>query len=177
MSPVRIMKAGLWRLLTAGLAAVSFALATTAPVAAQEMDEYTRAALAYELTMPKLEAYAKTLEDMGVWAKKNPAEAKRMRNRKPSKSAPSLDEEAMQMEKVPGLKEVLDRNGLSWKDVVLIPLALVSGVGAQMMEQRGIEPPAGRINPSALALARANPVQLEALSLRIGAARQVLSGK
>ena len=167
-----------WRA-SLSVAVISTGLALAAPtsVHAQEMDESTRAALAYELTMPKVEAYAKTLEDMGVWAKQYPAEAKRMRSRKPTKVNPSLDEEARQMEKVPGLKEVLDRNGLSWKDVALIPLALMSGVGAQMMEQRGIEPPAGRINSSALALARANPAQLEPLSLRIGAARQVLSGK
>ena len=81
------------------------------------------------------------------------------------------------MEKVPGLKEILERNNLNWKDVALIPMALISGVGAHMMEQRGIEPPAGRINPGALALVRANPAQMDALSLRIGAARQVLSGK
>lgn len=174
MSSVGRVKAAFRTMLSVLLALAGLGLAWPVPLAAQEMDDYTRAALAYELTMPKLEAYATTLEDMGAWARKNPAEAKRMRNLKPARS---LDEATRQMEQVPGLKAILDRNGLSGKDVALIPMALVSGVGAHMMEQRGIEPPAGRINTGALALVRANPTQMDALSQRIQTARQALAGK
>ena len=164
-----------WRAgLAVALVATGLALSAPASVLAQEMDDYTRASLSYELTLPKVEAYAKALEDMGGWARKNPADAQRMRTLKPTRT---LDEAVRQIENVPGLKLILNGNGLTGADMALIPLVIVSGVGGHMMEQRGIALPAGRINTSALALVRANPARMDALSQRIQTARQALSGQ
>ena len=84
------------------------------PAVAQNMDVFTRAVAAYELSLPKVEACARAQESVAEWAAK--------------------------LESVPGIKRLLDQQQLTGKDFALIPIALLSSRAAQLISTITIQP-------------------------------------
>ena len=129
------------------------------PLRAQEMDPFTRAVVEYELTLPKLDAYSNALDDLVIWNKTHPEEAKDLNQRRPqSQSVVAAGE---RLEAVSGIKEILDRHQLKGRDFVLIPMVLLSSRLLLMAEMQNRPIPPDRFNAQNVALLRDNLEQIE----------------
>ena len=156
---------------------VTILLGIGAPASAQNADVLTRAVVGYELTLPRVEAYASAIYELADWAAKNPNDVQVLRERG---KADSLDAVGAMLESVPGIKRVLDRHQLTGKDFALIPLALLTSRAALMAEKNGAvatPTPPGRVNAATLDMMRANQPRIDALLAQITARQRALRGE
>jgi len=110
-------------LCSAALAALLWAR----PAGAEADEELARAVAGYVITLDQAERVAHCMDELGGWAKRNPAEVKRI-NRKLGSGAP-LFRTVQVMEGEPALQERVLRHGTSARDLLLLPLALFAAQG------------------------------------------------
>jgi hypothetical protein len=125
-------------------------------------DEFTKMVAAYELTMPRIEAYGAVMAAIADWGAKNPAAIKAMMARAP-KGQISVQETAAIFEKEPAVKSLLDQHKLTGLDVVLLPTTVMQAQIAALGESQGRTFPADRINPKNIALAKASGPAIDAV--------------
>jgi len=138
-----------------------------------QIDEFTKAVVGYELTMPKVEAYAAAMEDLVAWSKKNPEEAEKFRK---NDGVNSLESAIQRIENTTAIKSILDKHNLGSRDFALMPIALLTSIGFLMIEKRGEALPPGRSNAASVAMIRANEVRINALANQITSAQRQLRG-
>jgi hypothetical protein len=142
---------------------------------ADTQEELMQAVTAYEVTLPKVEAYDAVLSDLVLWSKTNPKETKMFRDKK--RRLTSLDQAARQLESVPGIKRILDKHQIDGKDMSLMPMALLTSRAVVVAEKQGMTVPAGQTNEASVAMVRANDARVEILLERISANLRILRGE
>lgn len=157
------------------LVATAAAVTLVQPARAQ-MDDFTQAVLGYELSLPRVEAYALALQDLVAWAKKHPKDVAVLRS-KGGGGATTLQGAIAQLERAPAIKTVLDKHGLSGRDFALAPIALMTSHTVVMAAQHGAAIPADRINAANVAMVQANAPRIEQLIPDIAAALRTLRGE
>jgi hypothetical protein len=141
--------------------------------AVAQTDEFTKAVVGYELTMPKVEAYAAAMEDLVAWSKKNPREAEEFRK---NNGVNTLESAIQRIESTTPIKSILDKHKLNSRDFALMPIALLSSIGFLMVERRGEAVPPGHSNAASVAMIRANEARISALANQITSAQRQLRG-
>jgi hypothetical protein len=114
------------RLAGAALACLAWASSALAEGSASD-GELSGAVAGYVITLDQAERVAHCMDELGAWAKKNPAEVRRI-NRKLGAGAP-LSRTLLVMETEPALQERIQRHGTSARDLLLLPLALFAAQG------------------------------------------------
>jgi len=151
-------------LAAAPTAAPANARPATAPAAptskAVHDEDLTAATLAHPVSLAKVEGYARAVRQLREAAARDPAVAK------PFKSGAqfsSIADSARRLEAVPQVKAILDRNGVTGRDFVLTPTAVLAARAALLAEKNGNPAPAPAQDPPAVALWRAHGPRLEKL--------------
>lgn len=152
-------------------AAAVASLLSASPAAAQTgQDELTRMVAAYELTLPRIEAYGAVMAGIADWAAANPKEAKAMQARAP-RGQITVQQSAAAVEKEPVVKALLDKHTLTGRDFVLLPTAVMQARIAAMGEAQGRTFPADKINARNVALARTNGASIDGIMRKAAADR------
>jgi hypothetical protein len=76
----------------------------------------------YKLTVENVNRYAASVDALVAEAKKNPKIAEAL-NKEPTKNTITLDEMGKELESIPSFKDILQKNSLSSRDFILIPIA------------------------------------------------------
>lgn len=76
----------------------------------------------YKLTVENVNRYVSSVDALVAEAKKNPKISEAL-NKEPSKNTISLDEMGKELESIPTFKDILQKNSLSSRDFILIPIA------------------------------------------------------
>lgn len=142
---------------------------------ADSQDELTKAVVEYEVTLPRVEAYAGALGDLVAWSKTHPKETQLFRDKKSRFT--SLEDAVKRLESVPGIKAILDARQITGKDMSLMPMALLSSRAVVFAEKRGIDPPPFQTNAASVAMYRANDEKLEKLTEAIMLHLRTLRGE
>lgn len=142
-------------------ACISFWMVTFNVAFAEPQDELTKAVVEYEVTLPRVEAYAGALDDLVTWSKTHQKESQLFRDK--NNRITSLDDAAKRLESVPGIKAILDAHQITCKDMSLMPMALLSSRAVVFAEKRGMTMPPGQSNAASVAMVRANDAKIEKL--------------
>lgn len=116
----------------------------------------------YPVTLARVETYAAAVREIRAAGEKDPALMARLRAPKPP--AHKQAELAAWLEAIAPLKAILSRHGLTGMDLILMPQAVLAGQAALAREEGGEKVPPGETNPSSLALHRAEPRKIDALT-------------
>lgn len=151
-------------LLAAALAAApSAAPAAKAPASTSRAvhdEDLTAATLAHPISLAKVEAYARAVRELREAAARDPAVAGPFKSGAPFTS---IADSARRLEAVPQVKAILDRNGVTGRDFVLTPTAVLASRSALLAEKGGHPAPSPTQDPPAVALWRAHGPRLEKL--------------
>lgn len=159
-----------------GVLVAAAALLVTTPAGAQEEpDELTRMVAAYELTLPRVEAYGAVHAGLAAWATANPAEAEQLRARLPRGRA-TIAQSVAHLAGEPVIRTILERHNLTGLDFVLIPVAVLQARIAALGEAQGRTFPTDRINPANTAFARANAARLDSIMGKVAIDRATAFG-
>lgn len=139
-------------------------------------DELTRMVAAYELTLPRIEAYGAVMSELADWAAARPKEAQAMRDRAP-KGPATVEQSAAAVEREPAVKALFDKHKLTGREFVLIPTAVMQARIAAMGEAQGRTFPADKINPKNTALAKANGPRIDAIMRKVAEDRTRAFGR
>ncbi len=154
---------------------ITLLLAISNHAFADSQDELTQAVVAYEITLPRVEAYEAALGDLVQWAKAHPKDTKKFRDKK--NRIITLDAAGKQLESVPATKGILVKHQLTGEDMTLMPVVLLASNAVVFSEKQGMTMPPGSFNVAAVALIRANEPKLEQLLKRITSNLAVLRGE
>ena len=143
--------------------------------AADNMDELTRQVAAYELTLPKIEAYGAAMSSLADWAVANPKEAAAIAKRTP-KNMGNLKASIAFIEKEAAIFSTLKRFDLSSADYILIPAATMQAGIAALGVQQGRSFPTDRINPKNIALIQAHQAQIDRIITKVRADQARITG-
>lgn len=144
--------------------------------AAETMDELTRQVAAYELTLPKIEAYGAAISSLADWMAANPKEAAEIVARAPKGTA-NVKSSLAFSESEPAIMAILKRHQLSSTDYLLIPAATVQAGVAAVGVQQGRTFPADRINPKNVELVQANMARISAIVTKVRADQARIAGR
>jgi len=151
-------------LLAAALAAAPLAKPAAPAAAATSKavhdEDLTAATLAHPISLARVEAYAKAVRELRQAAARDPAVAGPFRTGAPFTS---IADSARRLEAVPQVKAILDRHGVTGRDFVLTPTAVLAARSALLAEKGGHPGPAPTQDPPAVALWRAHGPRLEKL--------------
>lgn len=139
------------------------------------LDEGSRAVLAYQLTVPKLKAYARAVKAIRAAGERDPSLLTRLRQPGPVGELPAGV--AARLEAIAPVKAILERHGLAALDLALVPRAMVAGRYAYALEQEGRPLPPDQQNTSATALYRADLPGMDALGKAYADDLKFLSGR
>jgi hypothetical protein len=164
------------RLALVSLVALAVALPSrSAPQ--EEADPLVRAVLAYELTLQRTESYVAALKDLADFAKKNPKAMEPFRGGSAKTRPMSLEEKAASLEKVVGIKAILDRHALRGIDLMVLPIAMMQAQMIVIGWSQGREFPADKLNLRNAEAVKAAPARFEALATEAATLRGSLAGK
>jgi hypothetical protein len=154
---------------------VTLLLAFSSNAFAESQDELTHAVVAYEVTLPRVEAYEAALGDLVQWAKAHPKDTKIFRDQ--NNRVITLDAAGKKLESVPALNDILVKHQLTGEDMALLPVALLSSNAVVFSEKQGMKMPPGNFNVASVAMIRANEAKIEKLLERITSHWGVLRGE
>jgi len=154
---------------------ITLLLAFSSNAFAESQDELTQAVVAYEVTLPRVEAYEAALSDLVEWARAHPKDTKKFRNNK--NRVITLEAAGKQLESVPALKDILIKHQLTGEDMALLPVALLSSNAVVFSEKQGMTMPPGHFNVASVAMIRANEATVDKLMDRITSHWGVLRGE
>ena len=158
------------------LATLAALLPASPLLAADAMDELSRRVAAYELTLPKVEAYGNAVTAIADWAAASPKDAAAL-NRRAPKPGSDLQATISFIEKESAFMSVLNRHQLSGADYVLIPAATMQAGIAVLGVQQGRSFPADRINPKNIALVQANQARIDAIMTKVRGDQARIAGR
>jgi hypothetical protein len=130
--------------------------------------------LAYQVTLPRAEAYAKAVRELRTAAEKDAMLMARLRAPKPAGIQQA--ELAAWLEAIPEVKTILDRHRLKGLDLILMPQALMHGRNAYDAEKKGGLVVATDTNLSSLELHRADYPRMYMLVTAVMEDLKVISG-
>jgi hypothetical protein len=135
--------------------------------------DLTAAAVAFPITLAKVEAYAAAVRMLREAAAKDPMVAAPFRSKDPFTS---IAGSARRVEAMPPVKAILDHHHVTGRDFVLTPTVVLSSRAALLAERSGHAPPTGSVNPAGVALWRTQAPRLEQLVDAFMADLQGLAG-
>jgi hypothetical protein len=160
------------------LAALLLLTLAAAPRAgAQEAaDPVVRAVLAFQLTLPRAEAYVAALRDLEALGRQSPEVLAPFRGTRPKANAITLEEAASMLEKVPAIKEILDRRALRATDFVVLPIAMKQAQVVAQGWSKGRNFPGGKVNLGNAEAWKADPAAWEKLAAEAASLRKQVFG-
>jgi hypothetical protein len=139
-------------------------------------DEFTREVARYELSLTRLEAYGATLSALAEWALARPVEAAALRQREP-KGPATFPQSVAHVASEPVIATLLQKNKLTARDFVLIPVVVMQAQMAALGEAQGRTFPADRINPKNTAVVRDHEKRVAAILAKVATDRARLAGR